>query len=203
MPRAHVRGRRLRERCRCGRGFSCWSAPRRGPGHRSRAAVSRASDRRATRHRPPEGKPANSSTPEASPPVMTMTDRRGDVDLIVHGVAIRLSSSFPHAEEAEVADLVRAEVVNLADAPVQNYIEILVERRVRDQLRQAHVEGRAPSRQAASRGFSRRGRRPALRPGLRARRPWRGTRRGCEQRECSVWIGRPPNGGCASYRSRA
>jgi hypothetical protein len=75
---------------------------------------------------------------------MTMTDRRGDVDLIVHGVAIRLSSSFPHAEQAEVADLVRAEVVNLADAPVQNYIEILVERRVRDQLRQAHVEGPRP-----------------------------------------------------------
>lgn len=67
--------------------------------------------------------------------MLTVGQNAADIDTIVDRVATRVAAGFPNLPEDEVVDLVRAEATDLAHAPVQNYVEILVETRVRGRLR--------------------------------------------------------------------
>ncbi|MEO6117052.1 MAG: hypothetical protein ABIP33_11760 [Pseudolysinimonas sp.] len=60
-----------------------------------------------------------------------------DTDEIFTQVSERLRAKFPDLESSEVDEVVRAELDQLADRPVRDYLEVLTERAAKKRLKSA------------------------------------------------------------------
>jgi len=57
-----------------------------------------------------------------------------DPEQVVREVTAALRQKFPHKDPAEVERVVRAQVDELKDRPVQDYVSVLAQRAARKQL---------------------------------------------------------------------
>jgi hypothetical protein len=58
-----------------------------------------------------------------------------DPEEVVTRVAANLTEKYPDLQKAEVEKVVRAELANLVDRPVQDYLAVLTERAAKKQLK--------------------------------------------------------------------
>jgi hypothetical protein len=64
-----------------------------------------------------------------------------DLDQVVRDVTASVRKKFPDHSEEQVAPLVREELADLQDRPVQDYLTVLTERAVKRRLKREAREG--------------------------------------------------------------
>ncbi|MHC2187137.1 three-helix bundle dimerization domain-containing protein [Rathayibacter agropyri] len=66
-----------------------------------------------------------------------------DADQVVRDVTAAVRKKFPEQSEEQVAPLVREELADLVDRPVQDYLSVLTERAVKRRLKREKRDGAA------------------------------------------------------------